>query len=370
MFNCENEKKTRYNNQFTILIVEDSRMINNTLASKLRSKGYICFQSYDLAGAREILETEKIDLIILDLHLPDGEGEDLVEEIRDIDNNIKIVVFTSVNDLLRRDELFRLGILDYLQKGKNVNATVREIETIIENIQINPNYTLLIADDSRMIRKMMKNILAASGYNIIEAKNGTEALQKVEEESVDLMLVDMQMPDMSGLDVIKQLKQNEKFYNLPIFVISSTLDIESMRDAYKAGVLDYFKKPFSPEELKLKVEQVIRHKEIEKDLQCSFKTTELCNNFLNEYYASATFASDLSLKYANQKFYEEFGDGIQTLHEALSSFDSLLIQDIFVIVQNHITYKKKIQNVQGQTYIIKIFPIEMDEFLIAIERIP
>ena len=367
MFNCERTKNVSTNKEFTILIVEDSRVINNTLASKLQSKGYICFQSYDLAEAREILETEKIDLVILDLHLPDGEGEELVEEIKDIDQNIKIVVFTSVNDLLRRDELFRLGILDYLQKGKNVNATVREIEHIIENIQINPNYTLLIVDDSRMIRKMMKNILAASGYNIIEAKNGKEALQKVEEENVDLMLVDMQMPDMSGLEVIKQLKQNDEFYNLPIFVISSTLDIESMRDAYKAGVLDYFKKPFSPEELKLKVEQVIRHKETEKDLKCSFKTAELCNNFLNEYYAAATFDSNLEIIYANPKFANEFGKDHSSLANALKQFDEKLIEDISVVVENHIAYKKNIQDKQNLNYIIKIYPVDMDEYLIAIE---
>jgi len=63
-------------------------------------------------------------------------------------------------------------------------------------------------------------------------------------------------------------------------MISSTLDIEVRRDAYKAGVLDYFKKPFSPEELKLKVEQVIRQKQIETNLQCSLKSSELCKNFI------------------------------------------------------------------------------------------
>ena len=369
MFRCSKQQRVK-NDDFTILIVEDSRVINNTLATKLREKGYICLQSYDLAGGREILENEKIDLVILDLHLPDGEGEELVEEIRDIDADTKIVVFTSVNDLLRRDELFRLGILDYLQKGKNVNATIKELEHIIENIRINPNYTLLIVDDSRMIRKMMRNILAASGYNIIEAKNGKEALQKIEEEHVDLMLIDMQMPDMNGLDVIRQIKQNEQFATLPIFVISSTLDIESMRDAYKAGVLDYFKKPFSPEELKLKVEQIIHHKETEKDLKCSFKTAKLCNNFLNEYYASALFDHHLRILYANTKFHDTFGHDTPTLHEALQQFDKILIEDIMVVVENHITYNKKLQDMRQRDYLIKIFPIEMDEFLIAIEPLP
>ncbi|QOP42463.1 response regulator [Sulfurimonas sediminis] len=369
MFSCKSQKQRLENKNFRILIVEDSRVINNTLTSRLQEKGFNCLQSYDLATARDILQNNDITLVILDLHLPDGEGEDLIEEIKEANKATKIVIFTSENDLLRRDELFRLGILDYLLKGKNANLTVKEILNIIQSIQINPGYTLLIVDDSRVIRKMMQKILSSCGYTIIEAKNGAEAIEKVKETNVDLMLLDMQMPDMSGLDALKQIKQDEKNFHLPVFMISSTLDIEVMRDAYKAGVLDYFKKPFSPEELKLKVEQVIRQKQIETDLQCTLRVSEVCSTLLNEFYASAIFYADLKLKQTNEKFQNEFGKDISNMTQAFERFDIRLMEDIIMSMKNRKNYSTVIKDKENQTYLVKLLPVEQHEFLMIFEKL-
>ena len=368
MFNCKSQTQRLDNENFTILIVEDSRVINNTLTSKLKEKGFHCLQSYDLATARDILQENEITLVILDLHLPDGEGEDLIEEIKEANKATKIVIFSSENDLLRRDELFRLGILDYLIKGKNANLTVKEILNIIENIQINPHFKVLIVDDSRVIRKMMQRILSSCGYTILEANNGAEAIEKVKESNIDLMLLDMQMPDMSGLDALKQIKRDEKNFHLPVFMISSTLDMEVMRDAYKAGILDYFKKPFSPEELKLKVEQVIRQKQIEMDLQCTLKVSDLCSTFLNEFYVSAVFYADLKLKYTNRKFQNEFGEDISNMKQVFEKFDIKLMEDIVINMKNRTSYHTVSQDKEGQMYLVKLLPMEQHEFLIVFEK--
>ena len=357
------------NENFTILIVEDSRVINNTLTSRLRALDFHCFQSYDLEHAREILHNNKITLVILDLHLPDGEGEDLIDEIKEANKEAKIVIFTSENDLLRRDELFRLGILDYLLKGKNANLTLKEMLNIIQSMQINPNYTILIVDDSTVIRRMMHRILSSCGYKILQARNGLEAIQTVEREKIDLMLLDMHMPDMSGIDALNQIKKSEKNFNLPVFMISSTLDIEVMRDAYKSGILDYFKKPFSPEELKLKVEQVIKQKQIETDFQCSLKNSEICKNFLDEFYASAIFYTDTKLKFANKRFQNEFGKDITKMGQAFEEFPPQLIQDFIIAMKNHQSFSSKMTNRDNQKYLIKLFPVDKDEFLVAFEKI-
>jgi len=368
MFNCKSQTQRLENENFTILIVEDSRVINNVLTSKLKEKGFHCLQSYDLATARDILEENEITLVILDLHLPDGEGEDLIEEIKEANKATKIVIFSSENDLLRRDELFRLGILDYLIKGKNANLTVKEILNIIENIQINPHFKVLIVDDSRVIRKMMQRILSSCGYTILEANNGAEAIEKVKVSDIDLMLLDMQMPDMSGLDALKQIKLDEKNFHLPVFMISSTLNMEVMRDAYKAGVLDYFKKPFSPEELKLKVEHVIRQKQIESDLQCTLKISDLCSSFLDEFYASAVIYTDLKLKLINKKFQNEFGEDISNMKQVFEKFDIKLMEDIVINMKNRKSYHTVSQDKEGKMYLVKLLPMEQHEFLIIFEK--
>jgi len=371
MFQCERFQEEIYNknNNFSILIVEDSRIINNTLTKTFQEKGFTCFQSYNLNDAEEILQKNDISLLILDLHLPDGEGEDLIIEIQETNKNTKIVIFTSDNDLSRRDELFRLGILDYVLKGKSANLIIKDILNIIKNIQINPNYNILVVDDSIVIRKMISKILRPSGYNILEAKSGPVALEMIALNNIDLILLDMEMAEMGGMDVLKNIKKEEQHFHLPVFIISSNLNIETMRNAYKEGALDYFKKPFSPEELKLKVEQVIKQKQNEVDLRCSIEVSNLCNKFLNEFYANAIFYANSKMKWANNQFFEYFGENSTNLLQAFKLFNQKDIQDIIISMKEKKSFKNSIIDKNGTAYIIKLFPLQDSEFLLAVEKV-
>ena len=106
-----------------ILVVEDSKTISNILKTKLTEFGYEVDKAYTLKEAKNLITTEKYMLILLDLHLPDGEGYELIDDILDI-TNTKVIVLTSDNEEQLREELFRYGILDYIIKDKNFAAIV------------------------------------------------------------------------------------------------------------------------------------------------------------------------------------------------------------------------------------------------------
>jgi len=369
MFDYITEKRVQIYDGFTILIVEDSKVINNALASRLTKEGYHCLQSYTLNEARELIGTNRVDLVILDLHLPDGEGEEFVEQLKERKSSAKVVVLTSENDLFRRDELFRMGILDYLLKEKNANLTVMEIFHIIENMKMNPNYTILVVDDSHFIRKKISNILSACGYKSIEVENGEDALLKIEENKIDLVLLDKELPGIDGLAVLDKIKNNEKSIHIPVFMISNSLDIEVMRNAYKSGALDYFKKPFSPEELKLKVEQIIEQQDIKYMLRGALKAGQLCRGFFDEFYAGVIFDKDLQIKKINEKYKNEFSPNVSSLEDIFKSFSENIFNEIIKAMHEKRSYNKVIGNSSDKTYSIKLFPLNKEEFLLSFEKL-
>ena len=355
--------------EFCILVVEDSRLINDFLTKSFQNDGYSCYQSYDLQNAKHFLNEHKVTLVILDLHLPDGEGEELILEIQKVNKKAKVVIFTSDNDLSRRDELFKHGILDYVIKGKAANLILKDLYNIIENIQINPQYTILIVDDSSVVRRMIRDILTPAGYQLLEAKNGEEALQSISTNKIDLVLLDMEMPDLNGNEVLKKIKENEKNFKLPVFIISSNLNVETIRDAYKMGCWDYFRKPFSPEELKLKIEQVIAIKHKELELEHSAGVANKFESFISTFCANAIFSSDLKPRWHDEKFIEYFGSNKDYVTQVFKNFDQNAILRIVANMRKNKPYKELIKDKNEITYLFKLFPLEHNDCLASIEKL-
>lgn len=113
---------------------------------------------------------------------------------------------------------------------------------------------ILIADDDPNIRKLLQMTLEASGYEVIQAANGREALEQVEKHPLDLLILDIMMPEVDGWQVCRQLQDQD----LPIIMLTAKDDEVDTILGLKMGADDYVTKPFSPRELVARVEAVLR----------------------------------------------------------------------------------------------------------------
>ena len=108
-------------------------------------------------------------------------------------------------------------------------------------------FNVLVVDDSRTLRKILIRELNSLGfYNIVEAADGLEAIEVVKTKPVDLMLLDMEMPELDGLGVLTALKSDETYKSLPIIVISGADQFEKTIKCIEIGAEDYLPKPFDP----------------------------------------------------------------------------------------------------------------------------
>jgi two-component system chemotaxis response regulator CheY len=122
---------------------------------------------------------------------------------------------------------------------------------------LNTNIKILIVDDFATMRKIIKNILLQLGFkDILEADDGTTALEFLKKQKVDLIISDWNMPKMPGIELLKAIRKNEDLKDIKFIMVTAEAQKESVVEAIKHGVNQYVIKPFTPETLKEKLEKV------------------------------------------------------------------------------------------------------------------
>ncbi len=118
---------------------------------------------------------------------------------------------------------------------------------------------IITVDDSSTMRRIIKNTLKRIGYGdeVLEAENGKEALEVLENKEVDLIITDWNMPVMDGLTFVKKIRSDKKYDDVPIIMVTTEAAKEDIITALKAGVNNYIVKPFTPQVLKEKIETVM-----------------------------------------------------------------------------------------------------------------
>ena len=116
---------------------------------------------------------------------------------------------------------------------------------------------ILIVDDSPTIRRMVRASLGSLGLDFVDAASGLEAIEQLAINPFQLIVLDLNMPDMHGLEVLGFVRANRKFLQLPVIVLTTRGDESSREAAMKAGATRYLTKPFSPHALLEEVRGVL-----------------------------------------------------------------------------------------------------------------
>jgi two-component system chemotaxis response regulator CheY len=115
------------------------------------------------------------------------------------------------------------------------------------------SFNLLIVDDSISMRAVIKKIITISGFQMdkcLEANNGREAMDLLSTNWIDVIISDINMPEVNGLELLDQLKKNDTLKEIPVIMITTEGSSERMQEAFNRGAKGFVKKPFLPEEIK------------------------------------------------------------------------------------------------------------------------
>lgn len=117
--------------------------------------------------------------------------------------------------------------------------------------------TILAVDDSSTVRKFVSVALTMQGFTVVTACDGMDALEKLPNQLVDLVITDLNMPNMDGFELIKALRENPAYKDLPVVILTSLTDDVSKERGVELGVNSYLVKPFSIEKIQYEVSKYV-----------------------------------------------------------------------------------------------------------------
>ncbi len=121
----------------------------------------------------------------------------------------------------------------------------------------NVSTKVLVVEDDRLIRRLLRSVLPARGFAVSEAETGAAALDLLKIDMPDLIILDLGLPDINGLDLLRDIRSE---YNVPIVVLSYTGSVTTKVEALESGASDYVTKPFNADELAARLRVALRHR--------------------------------------------------------------------------------------------------------------
>ena len=129
--------------------------------------------------------------------------------------------------------------------------------------------TIMVVDDSTSVRKMVSFTLENAGYTVVEAEGGRDALEKLEEYPVNMLIVDLNMPDVDGFELTRSVRSMNEYRFTPIIMLTTESQESKKREARAAGATGWITKPFKPDQLINVVKKVITVYLTEDIVRCS-----------------------------------------------------------------------------------------------------
>ena len=226
-----------------ILVVDDDVDFAESLGEALESHGHEVVMVHSGETAIATFREDRFDIAFVDVRLPGMDGVESFFELRRIHPDAKVMMMTgySMEDLLQ--QAIEHGALGVLDKPLNINEVLDTIQRVL------PDGIVLLADDDPDFVDSVSTALQGQGYSVLVAKDGGEAVDLVTQNSVDVLILDLKLPVLDGLQVYLRLKDEER--TLPTLIVTGfaeeeTEKLDALRQLTGQGFL---KKPFDPQAL-------------------------------------------------------------------------------------------------------------------------
>jgi CheY-like chemotaxis protein len=239
-----------------ILLVEDNEMNRDMLSRRLGKRGYEVEIATDgKQGVARALAGD-IDVVLMDMNLPELDGWEATRQIRAHPKGaaLPIIALTAHAMSGDRDKALEAGCNDYDTKPVDFDRLLAKIGAAVRAAEPPPappaaaapapQSHILVVDDVADNRDILKRRLEKEGHRVTTAEHGRVALERVAAEPVDLVLLDIQMPELDGHETLARLKGDDATRDIPVIMISALDDVAGIARCVAAGAEDYLTKPF------------------------------------------------------------------------------------------------------------------------------
>ncbi|MGQ0809619.1 MAG: response regulator [Nitrospiraceae bacterium] len=254
----------------TILIVDDDRMNCDLLAAVFTRYGYYVVTTTSGREGLELFRQHDPRVTLLDLRMPEMDGLTVLREIRALDPQASVIILGGGASELQENQARELRVTDFLRKGLSLDVLVGAVQQIAQQpvkTAFTPTTpqafgsggeekeTILVVDDEPLVRDLLVQFVNLRGYRARGAKDGQEALALVAQTHPDLILLDIMMPGMNGVDVFRALRERE--YAGGVIFLTGSQSEELLEKAWALGPQEVIGKPVDLDRLLTAIQLVL-----------------------------------------------------------------------------------------------------------------
>jgi two-component system cell cycle response regulator len=252
----------------SVLLVDDSPVTLRVHADLLRRAGFVVRGASDGADALEALRSAPADVIVSDVDMGPMDGLALLRAIRD-DPAMAELPFVFVSARSADAISAACGALHVdavLSKGAAAQHLPGTVHAALSGGRRSPAARVLVADDSGLVRSMMRDHLIAAGFEVLEAQDGDEALTRIRATVPDVVLLDRDMPGRDGLSVLAAMQADASTAAIPVVFVTGRATARELAEGLDRGAHDYVRKPVEAAELVARVRSALRTRRLRDEL--------------------------------------------------------------------------------------------------------
>ena len=258
------------NFEHSVLII-DSDLLNITALTYLLSDEFNVFTERSGCKSIEVAKEVRPDIILLDVVMPDMNGFEVITALKkdEATKDIPVIFVTGLNNTRDEEQGLTLGAVDYVNKPFSSYILKLRIKNQLQiqkyithdlstDTGINEKReSILIIDDDKLNIIALTRILGAD-YQVYFESGGENGIKVAKTLKPDLILLDVLMPEITGLEVIKFLKTDEETRDIPVIFLTGRRDVQDEEAGFVLGAVDYITKPFSASVVKIRVRNQLK----------------------------------------------------------------------------------------------------------------
>ncbi len=319
-----------------IMIVDDEPLNVKVLTAKLSSEKYEITAALNGHEALQKAVVELPDLILLDIMMPDMDGYEVARRLKrdPRTDSIPIIMVTALDGTDDKVKALEAGAEEFLNKPVHTIELLARVQSMLRLKQYKDQLTIqkaseaffnvpldqdepvsenndlpmiLLLEDNEKDVRLIQNHLYGEPYEIILAEDGKEAFSLINEKKIDLVLLDILLPDMDGFEVCRRIKEMEQTRDIQVVMITCLHDLDSKVKGIEIGTDDYLIKPIDSRELKARVKTLLKKKAYLDILRSNYEIAlnSAMMDGLTELYNQAYFKRflDLEVRRSNRYHY-------------------------------------------------------------------
>jgi CheY-like chemotaxis protein len=204
-----------------VLIIEDDYATSKLLSNYIQKWGYEPSIVNSAGQTLRVVEKDNFLAILMDINLPDSNGLELLQKLRELPNTKRTpIIICSVE--AEQQKAFLLGAVEYFVKPINYKYLVE----VLTHYKLRKDSKILVVDDDVPTLNLLKESIEQAGFNPIAESQSPKVMDLIQNTTLDLAIIDLDMPEIDGFELIKMIKSHENFANLPIIIYTGKENFE------------------------------------------------------------------------------------------------------------------------------------------------